>query len=475
MSTATRPDAALGAETRTIDHIPENERHGKSRNLFTIWFGSNIMMLTIATGLLSTAVYGLPIWAAILAMAIGNVLGGVVMALHAAQGPQMGIPQMLQTRAQFGTWGSLLVVVIVVGMYVAFFASNAVLGGQALDGLVHIGTFWSTIVVGLISVVGVIYGYRLLHAFGTGMSIVAGLVLLTAFTYIIAAHTLPAAALSSGAVTPTGFMSTVSVAALWQIAYAPYVSDYTRYMPKNTGVRPAFWATFSGCVLGSFVTMVLGALVGAAFPKLDTASGLVQLVPGIGGLALLVFGVGISITNAMNLYCGSLAVITIGQTLLPKWIPRARTRSVVAVILAVIAVLIGFAGSGNFLTNLSNLMLLLLCVLIPWTAVNLVDYYLVRHGAYDIDALFRPDGGVYGRINRNAVACYVLGILIQLPFINTTFFEGPVAKALGGVDISWIVGLAVICPLYFALMRSGRQAISVGDPAAAVAPSMAAE
>jgi NCS1 nucleoside transporter family len=467
MSTATRPDTALGAETRTIDHIPENERHGKSRNLFTIWFGSNIMMLTIATGLLSTAVYGLPIWAAILAMAIGNVLGGIVMALHAAQGPQMGIPQMLQTRAQFGVWGSLLVVVIVVGMYVAFFASNAVLGGQALDGLIHIGNLPSVLIVTIISVVGVIFGYRLLHAFGTGMSIVAGLVLVAAFVYIFVGHTLPASALSGGAVTPAGFMSTVSVAALWQIAYAPYVSDYTRYMPRDTGVRPAFWATFSGCVLGSFVTMVLGALVGAAFPKLDTATGLTHLVPGIGGLALLVFGVGISITNAMNLYCGSLAVITIGQTVVPRWIPRARTRSVVAIVLAVVSVVLGFAGAGNFLTNLSNLMLLLLCVLIPWTAVNLVDYYLVRHGAYDIDALFRPDGGVYGRINRNAVLCYVLGIAIQLPFINTTFFEGPVAKALGGVDISWIVGLAIICPLYFALMRFSRHGITPADPAVA--------
>ncbi len=469
MSTATRQQNALGAETRTIDHIPEDERHGKSRNLFTIWFGSNIMMLTIATGLLSTAVYGLPIWAAILAMAIGNVLGGVVMALHAAQGPQMGIPQMLQTRAQFGAWGSLLVVVIVVGMYVAFFASNAVLGGQALDGLIHIGSFWSTVVVCLISVVGVIYGYRLLHAFGTGMSIVAGLVLLASFVYIAAAHTLPAAALSSGSVTPAGFMSTVSVAALWQIAYAPYVSDYTRYMPKDTGVRPAFWATFAGCVLGSLVTMILGALVGAAFPKLDTATGLTHLVPGIGWLALLVFGVGISITNAMNLYCGSLAVITIGQTIVPKWIPRAWTRSIVAIILAVVAIAIGFAGAGDFLTNLSNLMLVLLCVLIPWTAVNLVDYYLIRHGSYDIRALFQPDGGIYGRVNRNAVICYVIGIAVQLPFINTTFFEGPIAKALGGVDISWLVGLAIICPLYFALMRFSRRALAPNDPASATA------
>jgi NCS1 nucleoside transporter family len=472
MSTASRPEART-VETRTVDHIPETERHGKARNLFTIWFGSNIMMLTLATGLLATAVYGLPIWAAIIALAIGNVVGGVVMALHAAQGPQMGIPQMLQTRAQFGSYGSLLVVIIVVGMYVAFFASNAVLGGQALASLIHIGSFWSTVIIGAISVVGVVFGYRLLHAFGTGMSIVAGLTIIAVFIYISTAGTLPHDVLSVGAVTPAGFMSTVSLAALWQIAYAPYVSDYTRYMPKNTGVRPAFWATFAGCVLGSLITMILGTVLGAAFPKDDVATGLTHAVPGIAWLALLVFGVGISVTNAMNLYCGSLAIITIGQTIFAKWIPRAWTRSVIAVILFVISLVIAFVGAGNFLVNLSNFMLLLLCVLIPWTAVNLVDYYAVRHGSYDIDSLFRRDGGIYGRVNRIAVFCYLLGILVQLPFINTTVFEGPVAVALGGIDISWIVGLAVICPLYYVLMRASRRGLALADPA--VVSSVAAE
>ena len=222
MATELRTDA-LGVESHTIDHIPEDERHGKARNLFTIWFGGQIMMLTIATGLLATVVYGLPVWAALLAMAIGNVVGGVVMALHAAQGPQMGVPQMLQTRAQFGSYGSLLVVVIVVGMYVAFFSSNIVLGGQALNSLVHIGSGVSTILIGLVSVVGAVFGYRLLHAFGTVMSFVAGGTLLLVFVWVFLVHGLPAATFSTGAITPAGFMATVSLAALWQIAYAPYV------------------------------------------------------------------------------------------------------------------------------------------------------------------------------------------------------------------------------------------------------------
>ena len=64
-------------EQRTIDHIPVPERHGRAWNLFTIWFGSNIMLLTVATGAVATAVYGLPVWAAIVSLMPGNIVGGV--------------------------------------------------------------------------------------------------------------------------------------------------------------------------------------------------------------------------------------------------------------------------------------------------------------------------------------------------------------------------------------------------------------
>ena len=157
-------ETTLTVEKRTIDHIPVTERHGKARDLFTIWFGSNIMLLTVATGVVATAVYGLPVWAAVIALVVGHALGGVVMALHAAQGPQMGVPQMLQTRAQFGSYGSLLVVVLVIFMYVGFFASNMVLGGQAVSSLFGLDETFSIILIGLVSVAGAIVGYRMIHA-----------------------------------------------------------------------------------------------------------------------------------------------------------------------------------------------------------------------------------------------------------------------------------------------------------------------
>ncbi len=48
---------------------------------------------------------------------------------------------------------------------------------------------------------------------------------------------------------------------------------------------------------------------------------------------------------------------------------------------------------------------------------------------------------------------YVLGILVQIPFMNTPVYAGPVAGWLDGADLSWIIGLAVTAPVYYLLAR----------------------
>src|SRR5579864_2439046 len=111
-----QPDSVARFEQFTIQPIPLSERHGRPGDLFTIWFGSNIMMLTIVTGALSVTVFKQPFWWGVLAIVIGNLVGAVFMALHSAQGPQLGVPQMVQTRGQFGSFGSLFVVGLVMIM-----------------------------------------------------------------------------------------------------------------------------------------------------------------------------------------------------------------------------------------------------------------------------------------------------------------------------------------------------------------------
>ncbi|HTQ72178.1 MAG TPA: cytosine permease [Acidocella sp.] len=441
-------------EQHTIYQIPLDQRHGTWKDLFTIWFGSNIMMLTIVTGALATSVFKLDFMSSCLSIIVGNMIGAIFMALHAAQGPRLGVPQMVQTRGQFGTIGAVLVVAIVIIMYVGFLASNIVLGGQSLHTIASgINEQALIIFIAIVSVIATIFGHDLIHAYARVLTWASGLALVVSFGWIVLVHGLPGHFMAMNSFSAASFFSMVSVGALWQIAYAPYVSDYSRYMPHDTGAKQAFWASYWGCSLGSIFPMILGALLGLVAANGDPVGGLTAFTGGAALPIVIIFSVGIAGTNAMNLYCGVLSAITLIHTFVPGWKARATSRAVTAIAITLIGLAIALFAAGNFLTNYTNFILLLLYVLVPWTAINLVDFYLVRHGDYDVSAFFTAEGGVYGRFNKSAIFCYILGILIQLPFVSTALYTGPIAKALNGVDLSWIVGLAVISPVYYAMAR----------------------
>ncbi len=99
------------------------------------------------------------------------------------------------------------------------------------------------------------------------------------------------------------------------------------------------------------------------------------------------------------------------------------------------------------------LLSVLLYIFTPWTAINLVDFYIVRKGHYSIAAIFDPDG-IYGRWNARGLIAYLAGFLAMVPFFSTHVFTGPVARALGGADISMLIGLPVSALAYLVLCRN---------------------
>ena len=121
-------------EKRSIDYIPEAERHGRLLSQFTLWMGANLQITAIVTGALAVVLGGDVFWS-LIGLLIGQVLGGGVMALHAAQGPKLGLPQMISSRVQFGVYGAAIPIVLVCLMYLGFTATGTVLSGQALGQL----------------------------------------------------------------------------------------------------------------------------------------------------------------------------------------------------------------------------------------------------------------------------------------------------------------------------------------------------
>jgi nucleobase:cation symporter-1, NCS1 family len=447
---------AVKLERRTIDVVPDRERHGTPRDQFTLWFGANMQITAIVDGALAVVFGADALWA-IIGLLIGNICGGIVMALHSAQGPRMGIPQMISSRAQFGVLGACLPLVLVVLMYLGFAATGTVLSGQAINEILNVDSRWVGIAIfGVLTMIVATIGYRLIHILGRVATVVGAI----GFTYLairmLMEYDVPAL-LGAKPFDIVTFLLAVSLSAGWQLTFGPYVADYSRYLPRSTKESATFWGTFLGSVIGSQWSMTLGAIVAAAAGDAFLASQ-VTFIGDLAGGAVIALGMYLVIVtgklavNCLNAYGGLMTILTTATAFsrtvhVPQWI---RTACVGGFI--VVSVLVALLASADFLENFRNFVLLILMAFTPWSAINLVDYYLISKERVDVPALYDPNGR-YGRWNVTALVSYAIGIAIQVPFLAQRLYTGPLVEHLGGADISWLVGLIGTAVLYYLWAR----------------------
>ena len=208
-------------ENHTVDYVPPAERHGKARDLFTLWFSTNIAPLPIVTGAMVVQVFHLNLLWGLVAIVLGHLVGGVVIALASAQGPQLGIPQMVQSRGQFGRYGALLIVFFTALIYLGFFISNIVLAGKSIQGLVPATPTPMAILLGALAATSIgVIGYRFIHTLNRIGTWVMGGALLVGFAVMLSGN-LPADFLTRGAFNLSGFLATMCLGIIWQISFSP--------------------------------------------------------------------------------------------------------------------------------------------------------------------------------------------------------------------------------------------------------------
>ncbi|MFD4509514.1 purine-cytosine permease family protein [Streptomyces sp. NPDC058457] len=456
MSTSAEPRVS-GLEVRSIDYVPLDERHGKLWHLGPLWFMSNAQIATLAVGLISITEGGNLIWS-LLAIVAGTLIGTFFMAFHSAQGPQLGLPQMIQSRPQFGYVGALLVWLFAYVQYAGFNVFNTVLAGEALDTTIHGGVKLWVVVVTVVALVVALVGYDIIHKAERFLTYTF-LVIFGIFTVgvLVTLH-YPAGSFDLGAFKVTPFLAQFGVVAGYQISWAIYVSDYSRYLPPDVTVRKTFYWTYFGSALGGIWLMVLGTLLAAwagdsfdTIPSINAAGD--KVFDGFGAIVLLFSALGLISVTALNMYGGSLTLISAIDSF-KRVRPTLAVRLVTLVVTAALSLIGALAATTNFLTNFNNFLLLVLYLFIPWTSVNLMDYYVVRRGHYAIAEIFKPNG-IYGRWGWQGIISYLVGFAVMIPFFSVgTLFVGPAAKALDGADISLFIGLPVSALLYWLLTRS---------------------
>jgi len=459
-ATTTTGLGAGAIESRSIDYVPESERHGKVWQQGPFWFLGNFQFFTITIGFIGPSI-GLTAIQTIVAGTLGIAFGTLFMAFHATQGPHLGLPQMIQSRGQLGYRG---VVVALFGSWVTFMLFNVVdviLLGGGLNGIFG----WDPVAIAIgttvIATVLAIYGHDLLHRVFR-LILVVSLPFMVILTVAIVTGNVAGTEAPAGDFTLAAFVAQFVAGAAYNITYAPYVSDYSRYMPRSTKTGPIVWSVFLGAsgsavwliALGAWLATNLGAT--DALVSLRDAGDLV--FGGLGSILAIMSVLALVATMGINAYSAMLSTVTAVDSI-RSVNPTRMLRVVTIVILAVVWAAAAQSFGGNAVGALFSSLVVMLYLLVPWTAINLVDYFFVRRGRYAIFDLFTPRG-IYGSWGRRGLVSYAVGLASMIPFvyIPAGFTEeailGPIAQALGGTDISAIVGLVVSAGVYYAMTRS---------------------
>ena len=442
-------------EKRSIDYVPIAERHGKVWHLWPVWFSGDAHLATVATGVVGIALGGNLVWMSI-AVTLGSAFGTFFMAFHSTQGPQLGLPQMIQSRPQFGYVGALLVWGVALIAYIGFNAFNQILAAQTMHDLYGSDPTVTMLVFAVLAVSLAVVGYDLIHLAQRLIAYVLIVALLVFTVAVIVKSRLPPEQLDLGNFRIVPFLAQLFAAASYQVAWSIYVSDYSRYLPRDVGVGASFWWTFLGAFVGGTWTMLVGTLSAALFPALEVATALRaaadQVIPGFGKPLLLCSMLGLLTITSLNCYGASLTLLSVADSLKPTR-PTLARRIVTLLFATVAASCIALASSQNFAEKFGEFLAVLLYLFTPWTAINLVDFYVVRKGHYSVREIFNPHG-MYGRWSWRGLSAYCIGFVVMIPFFSTEHFKGPIAQALGGADVAMLVGLPVSAIVYIWACRS---------------------
>jgi len=471
-----RPQTGVlaGVETRSIDYVPQSERRGRLFDQSTVWFAGSAQLLTIATGAIGIWL-GLNLAWTLIALALGTILGTIPVSAHATQGPHLGLPQMVQSRPQFGRYGALFIWAMAIVVYWGYVVLGGNLIGVTADGLGWGSAPTWAIVVCLVALVLAIFGYHWLHAAQRYISYALVAVILIYVVGLGITGQIPAEFFNLVGTFQVGpFLAVLIAAAAYQLTWAFFVSDYSRYMPADTKRSTIVAITSGGLFFGLFSFMAIGAIAASLMPSLlESSPGLaarldgdatgfaVSLVetgklvfPGLGELVLIAGGLGLIGLMAMCVYGGSLTLITALDSIRPVR-PTRRIRVITILIVGLTGAVAAALVPTDFLNNNLYTVLIVLAYLMgPWTAVNLTDFFFVRRGHYSVREMFRR-GGMYGLWSWRGIVAYVAAVVAMLPFMYIGgLYEGPIAVALGGVDIAFFVGIPVGGVLYWLFCRN---------------------
>ncbi|MET9800994.1 cytosine permease [Streptomyces sp. NPDC006368] len=465
-------------EQRGVDTIPEAERTSGPRDLIAILVGSNLCLGVIVFGWLPVS-FGLGLWPAVTSVVVGTVVGVAVTAPLALVSLRTATNLSTSSGAFFGVRGRLVGSVVGLLLSLGYTALTLWIGGDVvigtlarLAGLPTGGAAHAAVytVLAACTVIGAVYGYRLLlrlsRALAVGMTLLLALGIV-AYAGDFTAAPPPDTPYLLGSFWPTWLLSAVAAGLSGPIAFITLLGDYTRYIsPERHSARSVWRATCVGLVAGLLLPQLFGTFTAlAARAGADYAGPLVAASPAWYLVPLLLAATAGSVGNAgLMLYSMGLDLDAI--------VPRA-TRTAATLVVAVVATAFVFAGhfAWDARSAMTSFVLLLTAIGTPWAVITLMGHIRCG-GAYDPEALQvfnrRARGGVYwfrAGWEPRASAAWLVGAAVGLAGVSTPLYEGPLPALTGGVDCGFILSGLVGGVVYAALIAGTRAPVPPSAPA----------
>ncbi|KAE8763996.1 purine-cytosine permease family protein [Georgenia thermotolerans] len=464
-TTSSHDSASVHDLEQQLQPIPEGARTTKVSGQFWIWCGANIAPINWVLGALGVGL-GLGLADTLTVLILGNLIGMAIFGLFVLMGQKTGVTGMVLSRAAFGRRGNYLPACIQGALSIGWCAVNtwiildlvmALLGKLGVVDPTAANYPARILVAAFLMAVQVAIswrGYRAIAAFErwTVPPTIAILVLMSVVAWFFLdidwSYAGPSGAVLAGGerlAAMTAIMTAIGIG--WGITWFTYAADYSRFVSTSMPRRKLYLAS----TLGQFVPVVWLGVLGAT---LATKNGTVDpgqlIVENFGALAvpvLLLVLHGPIATNILNIYTFSVAT----QALDIK-IPR-RTLSVLVGVLAMLVVIF-FIFQENFAAVLDSWLIGLVAWVATWGGIMLVHYYRIERQAVRVDRLFdAPGTRRLPDLNWAAYVAFFVGVFCTWLFMYGVLpvFRGPVATALGGVDLSWLAGGVAAAAVYAVL------------------------
>ncbi|MFE5913830.1 purine-cytosine permease family protein [Streptomyces wedmorensis] len=451
-------------EAHGIDHIPEGERHGHPRELFSVWAAANVNYLSLVIGG-ALVLMGLTLWQAVAVIVVGNLFW-LLTGLLATSGPAAGAPSEVITRALYGVIGNRVNNAIGGWLVsVCYFALNLAAAATAAFALVEkTGITANTpvkvaviVVIAALTLAISVYGHALIIKLYLPITLIlAGIFTVVAFAVFRHADFSYAPATRLEGVELWGLL----LAGTTMIASGPLSyttsADFSRYLPRTSSKKAIIGWTAFGAFLPSVIVCSLGAFAATAVDMTDPQTALQTILPGwFTPVFLLALVLGTISINALTAYSAGLALQAVGLRI-------RRTVSVLFDGAAAVALTLYGLLVSNFLDTVSNALQVIVVLIGPLMAVYATDIVL-RRCRYDGVALSDETPGspfwYTAGVNPAGALAVVVGVTAASLCVNT-LYTGPIATALDGVDLSLPVGMVVSAVLYAVLMRNDRTALA---------------